>query len=272
MAPASSLGRCLAFRQFVNSTFSRLFMWFTKNFRALWWFFLIVLLSIFIFHRFSSLTRGDAKAIDFLIFIVWTGVCLGPLFAEIQLPGITLKQKIEDTKKELSKDIDSLRSEIRNSIEIRSQVSPSVWIGTGFQEPTPDNKLKDVEQRLHSAINRLENQGYQLHSRPSNHSSSTLSEHEMILFSTRRDIEVELRAIVFTDRFNNRYIPIGRVLEELVANELADQQMADVIRELYSICSRSIHGEKASEAQVEFVKRNGPELISALRAIRYNAV
>lgn len=249
-------------------------MWFTKNFRAIWWFFLVFLLSIFVFHRFLSLASGDAKPIDFLIFVVWISVCLGPLFAEIQLPGITLKQKIEETKKELSKDIDSLRSEIKNSVDIRSQVSPNIWVGGGFQQPPPDNKLEEIEQRLHSAIDRLERQGYQIDSKSAYKASQTLSEHEIIMFSIRRDIEVELRAIAssLNGGLDNRFVPVGKLLLKMARNELIDQQMADVIREVYSICSLVIHGEKATESQVGFVKKNGPELINALRAVNESTV
>ncbi len=58
----------------------------------------------------------------------------------------------------------------------------------------------------------------------------------------------------------------------MARNELIDQQMADVIREVYSICSLAIHGEKAAESQVGFVKKNGPELIKALRAVSESSV
>ena len=249
-------------------------MWFTKSFRTIWWFFLIVLLSIFIKARFLSFASGNAKPIDFLVFVTWIGVCLGPLFAEIQLPGITLKQKIEETKKELSKDINSLRSEIRNSVDIRSQVSPNIWVGGGFQQPPPDNKLEEIEQRLHSAIDRLEQQGYQIDSVSAHKERRTPSDDEIIMFSTRRDIEIELRAITssFIGGLGNRFVPVGKLLLKMVHNELIDRQMADVIREVYSICSLVIHGEKATESQMRFVKKNGPELINALRAVNESSV
>jgi hypothetical protein len=245
-----------------------------QNFRAIWWFILIACLSFFIAQRATVFASGEAKPIDFSIFLVWIGVCLGPLFSEIHLPGIKLKQKLEETKKELSKDIDSLRTEIRNSVEIRSHVSPNFWVGTGSQPP-PDHKLGDVEKRLHSAIDRLESQGYSIDSRPSKTVSKPLSEREHIMFASRRDIEVELRAIARTlddEQDPPRITPIYKLLWLLTRNELIDNQMAKVIREVYSICSLAIHGEAVTETQVDFVQRNGPELVSALRAIRAREV
>lgn len=91
------------------------------------------------------------------------------------------------------------------------------------------------------------------------------------MFSSRRDIEVELRTIAasFDDEPDQRrLVPVSKLLWLLVRNELIDKQMANVIREVYSICSLAIHGEDVTESQVDFVQRNGPELISALRAIR----
>ncbi|WP_374012573.1 hypothetical protein [Pseudoxanthomonas koreensis] len=245
-------------------------MWFTKNFRAIWWFILIACLSIFMLQRFSDLASGEAKPIDFLLFLVWIGVCLGPLFAEVHLPGLTLKQKIEETKKELTRDIESLRADIRNSVEIRSHVSPNFWVGAGSQPP-PDHKLGEVEQRLHSAIDRLERQGYPIDSRATAQAPRMLSEREQIMFTSRRDIEVELRAIAASlddEPDQRRFAPVSRLLWLLTRNELIDKQMANVIREVYSICSLAIHGEEVTESQVDFVQRNGPELVNALRAIR----
>jgi hypothetical protein len=245
-------------------------MWFTKNFRSLWWFVVLAALSTFLLHRYPSISGGEAKPFDFLLFIVWIGVCLGPLFAEIKLPGVTLKQKIEEVQREVSRDIESLRSDIRNSVDIRSQVSPHFWFGNGVQ-PLPDNRLTDLEQRLHAAINRLEQQGYTVDVDGRAAPAGIMSEREQIMFTSRRDIEVELRALASAADFDfepDRVIPVAKLLDFVVSRGLVERGMARAILEVYKVCSVAIHGLPVSERKIDFVQKNGPELVSALRAIR----
>jgi hypothetical protein len=49
---------------------------------------------------------------------------------------------------------------------------------------------------------------------------------------------------------------------------LLEPSLGNVIREAYAVCSPAIHGEPATEAQVEFVKDVGPQLAAALRTIQ----
>jgi hypothetical protein len=46
-----------------------------------------------------------------------------------------------------------------------------------------------------------------------------------------------------------------------------EPRLDHAIREVYAVCSPAIHGEPVTQAQIDFVKDVGPELIAALRSI-----
>nr|WP_064496045.1 hypothetical protein [Pseudomonas chengduensis] len=242
-------------------------MWFTKNFRAIWWFVLVLCLTYIIWQRLGDIEAGTAKPLDFLLIIVWLGICLGPLFAEIELPGIKLKQKIEELKEKVTEEVASLRSEIRNTIDVRSSIAPNI----SFNTPPPDYKLGDLEQQVRSLVDSLQSQGYAVHGGAQAPSSSGLSPSDQTMFVSRRDIEIELRALAAKldeEPDQRRFAPVSRLVWLLTQNGLIDKNTANLIREVYSVCSLAIHGEPVSEKQAHFVENSAPELISALRAIR----
>lgn len=241
--------------------------WVTKNFRPLWWIVLIICFSTLLFRRPSIFPSEKKEPADILLFLVWLGVCLGPLYSEIRLPGLTLKRKIEEAKRQLSGDIESLRNEIRTSVEVRSHFAPSVYVNA----PASDRELREAEQRLHAAVERLEQQGHPIEAVQGEAQTNRLSEQEEILFRTRRDMEVELRGIANTveDEPDQRHFATtSRLIYLLKRQGIIDAQLANVIREIYSICSFAVHGEPVTDAQVVFVTKSGPELINALKAIR----
>lgn len=242
-------------------------MWFTKNFRAIWWLVLVVCLSYLISQRLETIESGDAKPIDFLLIVVWLGVCLGPLFSEIHLPGIKLKQKIEEMRESVTSEVASLRNEIRNTVDVRSNVSPNFWFGA----PPPDYKLAEIEQQVQNLAASLQNQGYPIHGPVDEAPTQRLTPNDQIMFASRRDIEIELRALA--DRIQDepdqkRFSPVSRLVWLLTRSGVLDKQTASLIRQVYSVCSLAIHGEDVTEKQARFVEKTAPELVGVLRAIR----
>jgi hypothetical protein len=246
-------------------------MWFSKNFRALWWLILVLCLTYVLAQRLGTIEGGNAKPVDFLLIVVWLGVCLAPLFAEISLPGIKLNQKMDELKEAVSTEVSSLRSEIRNSVEVRSSIAPNFWFGA----PPPDYKLGEIEQQVRALASSLQSQGYRVQGSQAFASSQVLSANDQVMFASRRDIEVELRALaerVQDDPDQKRFAPVSRLLWLLTGAGTLDKHTANLIREVYSVCSLAIHGERISEKQVDFVLKTAPELIGVLRAIRERGV
>lgn len=70
-------------------------------FKIAWWSFLLVALSYAIFVRFPSFKEGNATAIDSLVLVIWLALALVPIFREIELLGIKLKQESQVLPKQL---------------------------------------------------------------------------------------------------------------------------------------------------------------------------
>ena len=83
-------------------------------------------------------------------------------------------------------------------------------------------------------------------------------------------MEKELRRI-WKQRFGEvegkRPAPYLLITRSLVEAGLIDPKIANVIREVYAICSPAIHGLQVSESQVRFVRDIAPELMASLKAI-----
>lgn len=88
-------------------------------FRIVWWAVLLVLIGSILYARRDDLLTGHAVPADVLIFLVWVGLFLMPLFQEVNLFGLKLKQEIQELKKEVT----NLRTEFRNTVDVRPQIS-----------------------------------------------------------------------------------------------------------------------------------------------------
>lgn len=228
--------------------------------KIIWWVLLVVIISTFLYKRMDSIIKGQASAFDIFAFVIWICFLLVPLFQEIEIFGIKLKQQIEDVKEKIV----DLKNEIHNSINVRTQFNPQIYM-----TPPPDSQLPVIEQRL---ITILEEARRNLGIPEQNISSQIpeISHNIKTLFNARYHIERELRRI-WRDRFDgekrNRPVQISQIIGTLVESQLIDSRLASVIREVYSICSPAIHGEDISERQVAFVRDIAPGLIETLRAI-----
>lgn len=245
---------------------------FSKTFKQIWWLILIVTIGVFLHDRYSLLIDGKAVPADIVVFLTWIALCIAPLFKEIELPGIKLKQEVEKLKKEVKEEITALRNDISNNIEIKSNVSPNFWLNV----PPPDSQLPDIETRIEKAIkDTLAVYGVQPANQEQPDSDISVSGDIRFLFDTRYNIEKELRVLALPledDPNQRRAMPISRMIWHLVRQEVLPSDMAGAIREIYSVCSAAMHGENVSESQIQFVRRTAPELITALRAIsRRNA-
>lgn len=245
---------------------------FSKVFKQIWWLILIVTIGVFLHDRYSLLIEGKAVPADVVVFLTWIALCIAPLFKEIELPGIKLKQEVEKLKKEVKEEISTLRNEISNSVEVKSNVSPNFWLNV----PPPDSQLPGIEARIEKTIkDALAVYGVQPASLALPQSEISVSGDIRFLFDTRYNIEKELRVLALPledDLTQRRAMPISRMIWHLVKQEVLPSDMAGAIREIYSVCSAAMHGENVSDSQIQFVRRTAPELVAALRAIsRRNA-
>src|SRR6266567_6725308 len=93
-------------------------------FKVIWWFALIALLTAFLYHRYPVLVTGKAAVADIVVFVIWVALLLAPLFNEVSLLGITLKQELDELRGFISTQVADIRSEVRNAVDIRTTFSP----------------------------------------------------------------------------------------------------------------------------------------------------
>lgn len=233
--------------------------------RILWWLLITSLLSAFLVARLPDFLIGKNSAGDVLALAIWTALMLAPLFSEVSLLGITLKQEIEELKTSVSNQIGEIKTEIRSAVDVRTTLSQQFNIPA----PVTDAQLPELEQRVKAAVlNALSAHGI---SEKSASAIPPVSSDVNFLFSTRYNIERELRRIASGREvvlLERRPLASMQLVRWLVELELINPSLASAIREVYAVCSPAIHGETVSDAKISFVRDVGPQLISALRSIQ----
>jgi hypothetical protein len=111
-------------------------------FKVTWWAALTALLTYFLVHRYPDLVAGRAAPADIVVFVVWIALLLAPLFNEVSLLGVTLKQQIDDLKGFVSSQV----TELRNAVDVRTSINQQ------FTLPANDAKLPDIENMVKTAV------------------------------------------------------------------------------------------------------------------------
>lgn len=236
-------------------------MRFPNWFRIVWWAVLLLLIGSLLYARRDDLLAGRSVPADVLIFLVWVALFLVPLFQEVDFFGVKLKQEVRGLKDEVA----GLRAEVRNSVDVRTQISPT------FNLPAPpsDQDLPVLEERIRRVLNQvLMEKGVS----PAEAAKTDVgvSEDVAYLFTARYQIERELRRIwdrrMEADVFR-RPRSVAEMVRVLESEGFIESRVADVLRQVYSIASPAIHGEPVTAAKVAFVRDVAPELIATLRAL-----
>jgi len=228
-----------------------------------WWLLLVGVLSFFLRERLPDLLIGKTGAADIAVFGVWMALLLAPLFSEVTLLGVTLKNEIEELKGQIAAQISEVRADIRNAVDVRATVSPTI----NFPSPPADAQLPVIEQQVKAAVAAALAE----YGRPSTAPREMqVSEDVQFLFATRYHLESELRRLATRTQVGvaaRRPQPVFVLSRALVEAGLLDARLGNAIREVYSVCSPAIHGEAVTEAQVSFVRDVASELVAALRSI-----
>jgi hypothetical protein len=232
-------------------------------FRIAWWLLLTSLLSAFLYERYPDLVAGSASVVDVIVFLIWIALLLAPLFNEVSLLGITLKQQIDELKSSVSTQI----ADLRTTVDVRSSINQQ------FTMPLPasDAKLPEIEAMLKKTLTDILAEQGREQGKTKNVSAPA---DVALLFAARYSIEKELRRIADGRQLFSgiasllpRSFPASRLSTILVDAEVIDPRLSSAIREVYAVCSPAIHGAPISAAQVSFVKDVAPGLIEALQAV-----
>jgi len=227
--------------------------------KIIWWVLLVGVFAYLIYQRYDFIMSGATTATDIVIFLILTALLVIPLFQEVSIFGVSLKQKIDTLEKEFDKQIISLKSEIRNIQNV--YVYPST--------PSSDSELRDLEKTIKPIF------------------EETLKEHgidkpisipeeldvptdTVFLFKVRYALDKELGRITnrwWTPPEERRYQSSLRAAIKLADRGVIVPASLELIREVFAICSSAIHGEDVTEASVKFVKDASSTLLPYLKSI-----
>jgi hypothetical protein len=234
-----------------------------NRFKIIWWLLLLVGAGALLRERLSAIANGMATPPDMVVLLLFVALALAPIFKEIDLFGLKLKQNIRELKEEVA----NLRFDVRNSVDVRTQISPIFHASAAA--PPPDSQLPALETRLRSVMMEvLREHGID----PPKFAAEipSVTDDVNFLFRARYHIEKELRRIL-TSRTqadaSRRPLPVFQIVRLLADEGLLDHRLAHVVREVFAVASPAVHGELVSDAKVAFVRDVAPELISALREV-----
>ncbi len=227
--------------------------------KVVWWGLLGIGGAVFSTLRFLSGDAGYPNTVDTSVSLVWLALLLLPLLSEVSIGGVTLKKEVESLKTELKEQLVNIRSEIQNTTQVQTQVSPNIYLAA----PPPDYELPALRQQIQQAIR---NELGQAPPPPAIAPEADVPADTQYLFSIRFALERELRRLTREPGEGRRPLSVTQLIRQLVGDGRITSGMASSLREVYSICSPAVHGEAPTGEQVAFVRDVGPELISALRA------
>lgn len=225
--------------------------------KLIWWSILVAVLTYFLWARLPDLLSGKAAAADIAVFGVWMALLLSPLFTEVALLGVTLKNEIEELKEDIATQVAEIKTEIRSSFDVRSTISPTINLA-----PPADSQLPGLADEIRNALTALKTR------HPSVETAHLkVPDDATYLFATRYNLEIEIRRIAEGLNLPLRPQPAYAVAMKLAEAGFIDSRLVPAIRELYTVCSPAIHGAAVSDEKVKFVRNVAPEIIASLREI-----
>lgn len=228
-------------------------MKFPNWFKISWWILLLLISGFILYKRSDAIFNGNAISIDVVIFLVFIALMLVPVFSEIDLLGIKLKQEIEDLKEYINIKVGDIKN------ELHSNHVQSIHI-QGLGTPSPESKLPDIESKIKESITPELNN--------SNITFDNVPDDNILMFKVRYGIETQLRRI-WENHYQeqNKPTPMMEIIHDLMNVKLLNRDIYNPLREILAICNYAIHGKEVSENQVVFVRNNANEIISYLKQL-----
>jgi len=244
--------------------------------KIVWWLILLGFFAYLLSQRFEAIMQGVASAFDIVIFLILIALATIPLFQEVDFFGVRLKKEIDTLRTEFKEHIVNLRSDIQNTINMRTEISPHINLLT----PRSDSEIRNLEEQIKPILERtLKAKGIGIEKEDS---KFEVSDNIKFLFDVRYTIEKELRRIwrrqwasaveasLWTGQpieEQERPKSIFQITVSLDRLGIITSELSSVIREVYRACSPAIHGEEVSQTAVGFVHDVAPGLIASLKAI-----
>ncbi|HFQ5130163.1 TPA: hypothetical protein ACGUU0_004711, partial [Vibrio vulnificus] len=236
----------------------------SENFKLLWWAILLIALGVYLCGRYPVLIEGQANYFDTVVFLVWVAVALAPIFKDMKLFGVHLKQDIDQLKKDLNHQLAMMKVELQSSIEVSSSNSNHVHIGANPMVPASDADLPDIEKHIAETLKK-----YGV-GKPTNGSTASLvgesiDRTNVELFKVRYSFEKLVNNYARLNDIDPRRNPFNRTIKLMANKGTISFELAEGILEIMAICNYAIHGEEVSSKQIKLVEKSANGLYEALK-------
>jgi len=231
--------------------------------KTYYWIGLLVFLSLILGLRYFGFLIELRKEFFYAIFGLWICLILLPLFGEIEFLGIKLKKEIDELKKDVKSEIQSIKYEINTSNK------QQVFLGYG--PPPSDNKIPELEKEINDL---KENFKLTEKTKPTIQSTELkgifdVSDSTLQLFQIRFKLEELITKIWNNYRDDNdldnlRIISPTKMLNDLRSLEIINSDILEITRGILSICNSAVHGKMTSKRQREFVFENSKIIYDTL--------
>ncbi len=114
-------------------------------FKILWWILLIIIISVFLAKRYPNFIAGTSTTADIFILLIWVALLLLPLFEELSFFGITFKKEVEKLKSDITYQINSLRADIKNIVNVQLNLPVAGQIVPTKDEESPKRSLLEYK-------------------------------------------------------------------------------------------------------------------------------
>ena len=244
--------------------------------KTYYWLGLIIFFSIILGLRYFSICFINIRIeIFYTLFALWLCLVLLPLFSEIEFLGIKLKKEFQALRDDVKHEIQSIRNEFNNNNKQQ--------IFLEYGPPPTDSKIPELEKDIEMLKNRFE-----ISFRESDSSGLLnvgqqgltgrfdIPENTMHLFKIRYNIETLLTKIwdkysVYVDSYQNKNIYPTQILKQLSSIDVIDNLTLNLTRDILSICNASIHGNKVTGKQIDFVTKNSRSIYDRLNQVHKEA-
>ena len=230
-------------------------------FRIAWWLALLGVITRFLYLRRPDLIAGHASPADVVVFLIWVALALAPVFEEVDFFGLKFKQRLEEIKGELG----SLRSEIKNAVDVRNSYAPNITLFPQIPIDRLDEFAEEIKRRAQEKLGVKT-----VPEPPSQATGQGVPGHLQFLFNARFSLEKEIRRLYQSRVVHDpgrRFVPLSHMTRALLQAEVIDKDSAVAAEELYRLASRAIHGEPIEPPQVKFAHDVAGWLLAELKGI-----
>ena len=231
----------------------------SENFKMFWWGLLVIVIGYYLLGRYPELVKGNPSYFDVVVFVIWIGVCLAPIFQEMDIFGVKLKQQIEELKKDVGHQLSILKTEVKSSIEVSSAYSNQIYLQTGGIPPK-DSEIPDLSEQIQQTLKEMGITATQ-----ATQDDYGVDPIHIEMFKVRLAFENLLRKYTDIDNEQRRRYSVTMILYNLRKYENISKQILTGVMEVISICNYAVHGEELTDTQINFVRNSAPGLLKALR-------